>query len=373
VHHREALGIFVVLAAATPLFAVAAPGYTVYDTAGVFVVAAAVLSPPAIAAVVGIPACVVDSVRRRTCAVSFVHNSATIALAAFAAATAAHAATTLSDVPQALVLVLAVCAYAATILGLDELFGRFARDERWAGLPLALFGAEASLASLGVCLATLVRDHPARAPFVLAPLLFVHRLQRLPALEEEAACDVKTGLLNMRAFERDVEELLARAGGTGRGLSVLVLDLDNLREINNGLGHLAGDAVIVGVADVIRQHVRPTDRASRFGGEEFVVALVDADPDRACVVAERLREAVASSLFHCHDPALTTRATVSIGIAHAGDGVHGIRDLLHVADVALLQAKRRGRNRIVDTRDYRVDAVSAPPVEAAAAAAISGA
>src|ERR671934_465055 len=227
-HHWQAVALLTALAALTPLFTVYGPEFTVYDTAAVFVVAAALLTSPAVAALVGIPACLVDAWRRRVSVVSLAHNSAAIALAAFATSLVAHASSGLSPVPRALGLLVALGCYACIISGADALFGYFARGSSGLQLQATALAAEAALASIGVGFAALLGTDPWRAPFALAPLLFIHRLQRLPALEEEAATDAKTGLLNMRCFERELERLC----GPGRRLSLLVIDIDHLREIN---------------------------------------------------------------------------------------------------------------------------------------------
>jgi diguanylate cyclase (GGDEF)-like protein len=356
--HWQAVALLAALAALTPLFTVYGPEFTVYDTAAVFVVAAALLASPAVAALVGIPACLVDAWRRRISVVSLAHNSAAIALAAFATSLLAHVSSGLSPVPRALGLLVALACYACIITGADTLFGHFARGISRLRLPGTALAAEAALASIGVGFAALVGTDPWRAPFALAPLLFIHRLQRLPALEEEAARDAKTGLLNMRCFERELERLCAHGGELPRPLSLLVIDLDHLREINNRFGHLAGDAVICAVAGLIDGELRPADRAARFGGEEFVVAIPEIAPEDAVAVAGRLREAVASSLFHATDPPLTCRATVSIGVAHAPSDATTPRELLHAADLAVLQAKLLGRNRVVERRE--LDGAEAP-------------
>jgi diguanylate cyclase (GGDEF)-like protein len=349
--HWQAVALLTALAALTPLFTVYGPEFTVYDTAAVFVVAAALLASPTVAALVGIPACLVDAWRRRVSIVSLAHNSAAIALAAFATSLLAHASSGLSPVPRALGLLVALGCYACIITGADTLFGHFARGISRLRVPSTALAAEAALASIGVGFAALVGTDPWRAPFALAPLLFIHRLQRLPALEEEAARDAKTGLLNMRCFERELERLCTHGHELPRPLSLLVIDLDHLREINNRFGHLAGDAVICAVARLIDGGLRPADRAARFGGEEFVVAIPEIAPEDAVAVAARLREAVASSLFHATDPPLTCRATVSIGVAHAPLDATTPRELLHAADLAVLQAKLLGRNRVVERRE----------------------
>jgi diguanylate cyclase (GGDEF)-like protein len=361
--HWQAVALLTALAALTPLFTVYGPEFTVYDTASVFVVAAALLTSPAQAALVGIPACVVDALRRRVSVVSLAHNSAAIAVAAFVTSLVAHASSGLSPVPRALALLVALGSYACIITGADALFGYFARGTSRPRLAATALAAEAALASIGVGFAALLGADPWRAPFALAPLLFIHRLQRLPALEDEAARDAKTGLLNMRCFERELERLCPPGRELPRPLSLLVIDIDHLREINNRFGHLAGDAVICAVARLIDGELRPADRAARFGGEEFVVALPEIGPEDAVAVAARLREAVASSLFHATDPPLTCRATVSIGVAHAPLDATTPRELLHAADLAVLQAKLLGRNRVVERRD--LDGAEALPSFAA--------
>lgn len=361
--HWQAVALLTALAALTPLFTVYGPEFTVYDTASVFVVAAALLTSPALAAFVGIPACLVDALRRRVSVVSLAHNSAAIAVAAFVTSLVAHASSGLAPVPRALALLVALASYACIITGADALFGYFARGSSRPQLPATALAAEAALASIGVGFAALLGADPWRAPFALAPLLFIHRLQRLPALEDEAARDAKTGLLNMRCFERELERLCPPGRELPRPLSLLVIDLDHLREINNRFGHLAGDAVICAVARLIDGELRPADRAARFGGEEFVVAMPEIAPEDAVAVAARLREAVASSLFHATDPPLTCRATVSIGVAHAPLDATTPRELLHAADLAVLQAKLLGRNRIVERRD--LDGAKARPPFAA--------
>jgi diguanylate cyclase (GGDEF)-like protein len=348
--HWQAIAVLTVLAALTPFFTVYGPAFTVYDTASVFVVAAALLGSPMAAALVGIPACLVDAVRRRISVVSLAHNSAALALAAFTTSLLAEASSGLPPVPRGLVLLAALGCYACILTGADALFGYFARGASRLQLPAAALAAEAALASIGVGFAALLAADPARAPFALAPLLFIHRLQRLPALEEEAARDPKTGLLNMRCFERELERLCTQ-GRFARPLSLLVIDLDHLREINNRYGHLAGDAVIGAVARLIDGQLRPADRAARFGGEEFVVAIPEIAPEDAVAVAARLREAVASSLFTASDPPFASRATVSVGVAHAPGDATAPRELLHAADLAVLKAKLLGRNQVVERRE----------------------
>src|SRR5919197_1767551 len=111
-HHWQAIALLTVVAALTPFFTVYGPQFTVYDTAAVFVVAAAFLASPPVAALVGLPACLVDAVKRRTSVVSLAHNSATIALAALTTSLLAQTSSTLSSPLRAAVFLPALCAYA---------------------------------------------------------------------------------------------------------------------------------------------------------------------------------------------------------------------------------------------------------------------
>src|SRR5262249_9216551 len=129
---------------------------------------------------------------------------------------------------------------------------------------------------------------------------------------------------------------------------LIVADLDLLREINNKHGHLAGDAVIRGIGRVLREQLRRGDLAGRFGGEEFLVALPGTSADRAIRIAERIREAVAAQVFVAREAQATTRATIPAGVATFPRDGRTSRALLHAADLAVLQAKERGRNRVVE-------------------------
>jgi diguanylate cyclase (GGDEF)-like protein len=184
-------------------------------------------------------------------------------------------------------------------------------------------------------------------PLVLAPLLLIHRALAVPQLQAEARLDSKTGLFNSRHFGTELKMELARAIRFGRPLSVLMADLDLLRAINNEHGHLAGDAVLRGVADVLRSELREYDTASRFGGEEFAILLPETPPEQALEIAERICGAVAAPTFGHeaaeHEP---VRATISIGLASFPGDAGTADELVHMADLALYRAKRDGRNRV---------------------------
>src|SRR6185295_16165199 len=203
------------------------------------------------------------------------------------------------------------------------------------------------LAGLGVAFASLWRWNPYLLLSAVAPLLLIHRSLSVPALQEEARVDPKTGLFNARHFAAELREELARAARFERPMSVIMADLDLLRDINNSYGHLAGDAVLKGIADVFRTQLRPYDVPARFGGEEFAILLPETSPETALEIAERIRRAVAEHLFEVETSSEPIRATISLGVAgYPKDGADS-NELIHQADLAVYRAKLQGRNRVL--------------------------
>jgi len=163
----------------------------------------------------------------------------------------------------------------------------------------------------------------------------------------EVRVDPKTGLYNARYFGAVFAEVLERSRRRHRPLALMMVDLDLLREVNNTYGHLAGDGVIRGVAEVFRAHLRIEDVPARFGGEEFSVLLPETSIDAALEIAERIRREVAERLFQVETVPEPIRATVSIGVSSfPADGMTQT-DLIHHADLAVYRAKLQGRNRVV--------------------------
>ena len=153
------------------------------------------------------------------------------------------------------------------------------------------------LATLGLAVAAFWELNPWLIPFAVAPLLLIHRSLAIPQLQAEARVDPKTGLYNARHFAVVMQEELGRAQRFQRPMSLIMADLDLLRDINNTYGHLAGDAVLRGIAEVFRQQLRHYDVPARFGGEEFSILLPETPPDQAFEIADRIRRSVASRLF----------------------------------------------------------------------------
>jgi diguanylate cyclase (GGDEF)-like protein len=162
-------------------------------------------------------------------------------------------------------------------------------------------------------------------------------------LEKMATTDGLTGLLNKRAMTDEAERKVAAAARFGRALSVLVVDIDHFKKVNDTYGHDIGDTVIRGVGDVLRRHKRNTDVVARFGGEEFVALCEQTDPKGAMLLAERIREELAKIVFH--SPTGTLAVTCSIGIATFPDAGQSWETLFKSADEALYVSKRSGRNR----------------------------
>lgn len=157
---------------------------------------------------------------------------------------------------------------------------------------------------------------------------------------EAALIDPLTGLHNRRHMLRHLEGLLVGPGGMP--VSVMMIDIDHFKSINDRFGHAEGDVALRAVAEVLRGRVRVFDSVARFGGEEFVIAMPGTRQDEAMAAAERVRYAIAAQAIGAQ--ALTI--TVSIGVAY-GTPATSPADLLHEADMALYEAKRGGRNRVV--------------------------
>lgn len=165
-------------------------------------------------------------------------------------------------------------------------------------------------------------------------------------LSELLLIDEKTGLPNYRQFRRRLEEEFVRAERYGNVLSLVMMDLDDFKRINDRLGHLAGDRLLFEFAALVRGGARQSDLPARFGGEEFAIILPQTGGAMATLVAERVRAAVEEENF-LEDEA-PTKLTVSAGVAtYPAPGIARVEDLLRAADRALYRAKGQGKNRVV--------------------------
>lgn len=176
--------------------------------------------------------------------------------------------------------------------------------------------------------------------------MFLMTSERLQAeLDLQANLDPLTGAHNRRAFSLLAEKEISRSLRYNRPLSVLLMDLDNFKKVNDQFGHDAGDTLLCLFVSCVNRILRREDMFCRFGGEEFVAMLPDTDAEMAYVVAERLRKSFATEATTVEFSGnLTASMTVSIGIAQLRRD-EGIDTLLRRADTALYQAKHDGRNR----------------------------
>ncbi|GIW70620.1 MAG: hypothetical protein KatS3mg102_0162 [Planctomycetota bacterium] len=169
---------------------------------------------------------------------------------------------------------------------------------------------------------------------------------RKPALYDRAVHDPLTGLFTRRHLVRELERACARSLRTGAPLAVVLLDIDHFKRVNDTWGHLAGDAVLAGVAGVVRASVRAYDLVFRYGGEELAILAAEASGAVARALAERVRRAIEAAQFA--DPeGRELRVTASLGVAAFARGRQTPQALLAAADQALYRAKERGRNRVV--------------------------
>jgi diguanylate cyclase (GGDEF)-like protein len=154
--------------------------------------------------------------------------------------------------------------------------------------------------------------------------------------------DALTGLYNRSFFFTALEREIARGDRSGRAFCLVMLDLDDLKSVNDRFGHLAGDQVLRSISDIVKGGVRKIDVAARYGGDEFVALLPETDPTGGWVLAEKIRQTVAEQGMPGIDPV----PTVSVGVvSYPADG-RSADALLVSADRAMYASKRGGKNRV---------------------------
>ena len=208
--------------------------------------------------------------------------------------------------------------------------------------PLIL---DVSLLYFGASLSIVWKANPLALILFVIPTYLLYRALRIPALERKSELDSKTGLFNHDYFKKHLEAELARSKRFNRPLSVIIADLDLLRNINNSYGHLAGDAVLIGVARAMKQSVREYDVVSRFGGEEFAILLPETTLVQAYEKAEFFRKTIEAMDFTIPTSMTPIRATMSFGVSQRENGRQSSNEIVHNADLALYNSKLRGRNR----------------------------
>ena len=169
--------------------------------------------------------------------------------------------------------------------------------------------------------------------------------QELQSARGEALIDPLTGILNRRGFENSAKIIFADQAALGKGLCLLMVDIDHFKTINDTYGHLFGDKVIRAVAKTLKSKVRGQDSVARVGGEEFALLLAETDISGARTVAEYMRQTIEDCKIHRIDAQENIGGiTISIGVAEYTSG-NSFVDLLGHADKALYASKKQGRNR----------------------------
>jgi diguanylate cyclase (GGDEF)-like protein len=163
---------------------------------------------------------------------------------------------------------------------------------------------------------------------------------------EQAVTDELTGIGNYRHFSEWIEREFARVARFGGELSLILIDIDDFKVINDTHGHQQGDRVLEEVGRVLRLESRGADEAARYGGEEFVLALPETGPESALEVAERVRRRIEALTIPAVAGGNPIRITVSLGIATVPDDGTDTTSLMAAADAALYRAKAGGKNRV---------------------------
>ena len=335
-------------------------GMNANDMLGAWSLATAVLLPPVYALIAPILLMTLTQWRVRRIAVyKRVYSAAAIGLAQASGSALFHALpqqwtdwARVADNPAPLTLALLATVVVSKLLntGLIGLAVKTADPEtRWVGAFVVDNGRlELTEMCAGVLIAVVAGVSPFMVLIALPPMVMLQRGMLYAQLQTAARTDAKTGLLNAVAWEREAAVELRAAHRAGRPASVLLLDIDHFKRVNDSYGHLVGDDVLRGVAEVLRTQSRDgKDLICRFGGEEFAVFLPDMGAAEAPGAAERLRRGVAD-LVTVADRALVS-VTVSVGVSVA-DPRHRpeatVSELLAAADLGLYRAKADGRDQV---------------------------
>jgi diguanylate cyclase (GGDEF)-like protein len=193
-----------------------------------------------------------------------------------------------------------------------------------------------------------------------AAALALDNAQVRARLEHQAMTDPLTGLFNHRAFHERLRRALADASRSHDAVSVLMLDIDDFKRVNDIYGHGAGDEILRGLAQTLKDSVRTSDAVYRLGGEEFAIVISSRSPQNAEQFAHRVVDHVESTNF---DPA--GRITISVGLARGPEHAMNPRELIACAEAAMMSAKARGKNQIVLYEDSAMERPVGEPVPSA--------
>lgn len=169
--------------------------------------------------------------------------------------------------------------------------------------------------------------------------------QETMKMEQLATTDSLTGILNRRFFLQQVNKELERSQRYGNPFSLLIVDIDHFKKVNDTYGHSAGDAVIIDVTKVIQKALRKVDILGRYGGEEFIIFLPETNYQNAIHVGERIRKTIEKTQTIYENKKIM--CTISLGISNFHPNDKTFDDVFKRADTALYQAKNEGRNRVI--------------------------
>jgi diguanylate cyclase (GGDEF)-like protein/putative nucleotidyltransferase with HDIG domain len=347
------LAIAIVLCAVGNLFEVFAPANFSFQPNLVVFLAASLLLPPWAIAVLAVVSFVPGWFVHRFPWYMVVFNIANYTLAGVAAHAIVHAQGAFGNnwspgFESALALAAAAIAFvlvnhALIVLVVTLARGRSLRrsiDDMVGCLPI-----DTALALTGACFAALWAFTPPLALLAAGPMVLIYRALWVPLLEHKSRTDPKTGLFNSEYLGKELEDALRDASRSGSRLAIVMIDLDQLRVINNRHGHLAGDQVIRAVAEVVSESaVAGEGIAARFGGDELCVLLPATSLDRAREIADDLRACIEQIQVPVEGGEVMA-ITASTGVAAYPDHAETVDGLLRAADAAVYDAKLGGRNR----------------------------
>lgn len=180
--------------------------------------------------------------------------------------------------------------------------------------------------------------------------LVFDKIRLFKEMERLSITDVLTGLFNRRYFYEALQKEIERVKRYGAFFSIVLMDIDNFKKVNDEYGHLAGDRVLQVIADILRRSLRKVDVIARYGGEEFILLLPNTTKEEADSIANRIREEVSRTIFECtslEGSQIVCPVTISGGITTCPDDFMDPDRLLSAADKAMYKAKALGKNRII--------------------------
>jgi diguanylate cyclase (GGDEF)-like protein len=350
-HVRWTVFLTILVAGAlAQLFATHTAGNQVFHTGLAFSVVAALVLPPELVVVVCVLQHVPEWLRQRYPWFIQGFNVANVVLSALTAwsVRASFARFGVHVTPSATTAAVLVASAAAVtfVLVNHALLARMLRLARGHDVSASgLFTLDALIqdgvvAAVGVGVGFVLLHSWALAVVVALPLVLIQRALALPTLREQALTDHKTGLLNTRGIDQPARAEFARSRRLGKPMSVLLCDVDDLREINNNFGHLEGDAALAVVASAFKAELRTYDLCARFGGDEFLVVLPETDEEEAITVAQRIQAWLEENPLPTSEGKLAVG--ISIGVGSLQEGESEIGTMLARADAAMYAEKRTG-------------------------------